>query len=1043
MLKSLLFILGFPYGQDTIPLIFSEKILEAHSQKIEDKLYDDAIEGLLSIQESDSNYYRAQKELIVTYTAIGDYEKAYQVGAGNLDKWNDIRVQFYIELGNSFLAAGEVEKGADIYEQGLRLFPYNPTLIYNRGLAHYRMKEYEEAVTYFQRALSINPYHSNSHLMLGTTMLLSGYRTKAILSYFTYLAINPGNNKVLVTLENLVNTADRSEGIITPVGTNQDFSYYDDLIRSKAALNDAFVQQVDFRASIIKQGELLFDKWRYNPDSDDFWMKFYMPMFTGMRKENLQVAFLYFILYSVGNDDVNAWLEKHTTEKSRWIDLANKSLKLNRESNVATLQGTTDTYTHWFYDNNALSAIGNLLDNDTRIGPWVFFHDNSEKSAEGRYNQQGRKVGTWTYYYANGITSQVEYYEEDGSIHKPMEYYFEDGTLSNLLRYRQDTVDGYLDYYYACGTLKEQFPYTKGEKTGTGHYYFETGELQSDYQLTDGKLDGTYVTYFRNGKIKNTYLYDAGTVNGTYTSYYTNGQLEETGEYADDLMVGNWVGYYDNGTKKYEGSFEDGNRVGIWAYFFADGTRQMTEEYGNNGELEGPSEFFDEDGIRNSRYIYRADTLVEYVFFDKKGTILAQEANPSGNMAFKSYYPTGELRESGQLTAGKLSGPVKRYYPSGQLHREGNMVQNEWDGEFKEYSEAGPLLIHCNYQNGQLDGYYRAYHLNGTVANEGWYIDGQAEQIWQTYFIDGTLYESTYFKNNLADGLSKEYATDGRLFQVYQYKNGMYTGVFQYDTTGAVFNQRTLKNGTGKNTYLYPGGKKRYESDLICGLSITDQVNYYPSGKKETVLSVKNGEYHGPYEYNGPDGKAILKGHYVNGLASGLWTRYFENGVKDSDRNYKGGNLQGTSTYFHENGKTETTCVYDEDERNGPCTYYDADGNLQMIKLYRKDAGHIGYLYAKPNGTYSDTIFTLGKKDFELKAYFDNGNVSCTQQYKNGYFDGKTIYYHKNGNIQEDIDFKMGDYHGWYKAYYPNGKPRIETPYYFDEREGTETEFYP
>jgi antitoxin component YwqK of YwqJK toxin-antitoxin module len=322
-------------------------------------------------------------------------------------------------------------------------------------------EDYKTALSYFKKSARINPYYMNNHVMLGYISMLQGHRSKAMMSYLMSLAISPDNNGILVFLESLSSDAIRIEGSIEKFESNELFQYYDDIIRSRAAQDPRFVQEVDFNANIIKNTELLLQKLEYRDNTDDFWMNYYVPFYFSLAKQNLAPHFLYYTLYSTNNDEVKKFINKNSDEKDAWISLANEYLSSNRSTQHATVMGQKDEYSFWYYNSNALSAIGNQIDDETRTGPWMFFYESGQLNAIGKYDDSGNKTGLWKYYHENGRLSRTEKYQENAIV-EPARYYHENGALSIIAHYDGEILDGSLEHYYACGALKEIIPLKQG-----------------------------------------------------------------------------------------------------------------------------------------------------------------------------------------------------------------------------------------------------------------------------------------------------------------------------------------------------------------------------------------------------------------------------------------------------------------------------------------------------------------------------------------------------------------------------------------------------
>ena len=53
--------------------------------------------------------------------------------------------------------------------------------------------------------------------------------------------------------------------------------------------------------------------------------------------------------------------------------------------------------------------------------------------------------------------------------------------------------------------------------------------------------------------------------------------------------------------------------------------------------------------------------------------------------------------------------------------------------------------------------------------------------------------------------------------------------------------------------------------------------------------------------------------------------------------------------------------------------------------------------------------FRKGKANGMVTRYYESGKIKCTQNYKDGYLEGKEIWFKENGRIEEIIYYKGGN----------------------------------
>lgn len=1044
MFKTLFLLLAFQTSvpSDSIPLIDSNKILEEVEQLIESEKFSDAVSRLEKVSPYDSNYLIVQEKLISTLASAGQLEQALQLGESIIGARTDLPVLMYITLGNLYLNNERVTEGMTVYQSGLQFYPFDETLLYNLGYGNYLLDDYDEAIQYLQMALSVRPFYRSAHSVLANIMALYGYRTRAALSYLTYLMIDSDQNWALVRLNDLMNDAYRFEGSVESNMDNSIFAPYDNLLRSKAALDDRFQSAVDFEAPVVQQSELLISQLKYTPGTDDFWMNFYVPVFEKLRSEGLVEPFLYFTLYSTGNEKVNEYLEKNTKEKEAWVNVASETLRQTRRENKRSILGQEGVYTHWFFDSGALNAIG-AESGPNNVGPYHFYHSNGRLSAIGEYNDQGNKIGTWKYYHENGQLRSEEKHNEAGEVEGEIVRRNDEGQVQEVGYYKDGKWDGLYKWYYPCGTLKEQYPYKAGVGTGMGEVYFPTGELQIKYGVRDSELDGDYIAYFKNGQVQRKYKNKKDEADGLYQSYYANGQLEQEGMYEMDKAQGVWTSYYNNGQLSDSGAFVDDHREGLWKYYNKNGLLKRTENYNQEGLRDGKMLWFDLDGKLYSERMYRGDTLIGYKYYDKKGNVLSEASNEQGTMPYEDYYPTGEQNIVTSLLYGDFHGSYKEYFVNGALYQEGVMDKGSWIGEYRKYDDRGKLSIETSYEEGVNSGYYRSYHSNGSLEREGWMIDGNQEQTWREYFPNGQIQVESFYDRGKLHGMVRYFDSKGRRYSVEQFDRDLFKSVTTYDSLGVVTNSLNARNGEPYEI-LSAAGEVRLSTTKLCGESVEGIVSYYPGGK-EDFRYIMEKSYYKSYRGIAPDGLTQVKGDYIVDQVHGVWEYFDNDGQLQSTDPYLLGSNEGVETAYYEDGTVESTCEYYQGSRHGKCEYYDPSGDLQIIKHYKYDFGVTGYQYLLKDGTLSDVIAIDPQKTVEVKAYYETGELSVSQVYNKHNLDGKSEFFFKNGKpalssifgngkrlhrteyfengqVKRESRYENGQLHGEEKIYHRNGE---------------------
>lgn len=84
----------------------------------------------------------------------------------------------------------------------------------------------------------------------------------------------------------------------------------------------------------------------------------------------------------------------------------------------------------------------------------------------------------------------------------------------------------------------------------------------------------------------------------------------------------------------------------------------------------------------------------------------------------------------------------------------------------------------------------------------------------------------------------------------------------------------------------------------------------------------------GFHEIKYPNGQLKSAGTISNGKKEGLWTYYYENGVKWSECNFQAGVSHGKVVSYHPNGQVNYLGYFTGGTKSGIWQFYDSEGKL-------------------------------------------------------------------------------------------------------------------
>lgn len=84
-----------------------------------------------------------------------------------------------------------------------------------------------------------------------------------------------------------------------------------------------------------------------------------------------------------------------------------------------------------------------------------------------------------------------------------------------------------------------------------------------------------------------------------------------------------------------------------------------------------------------------------------------------------------------------------------------------------------------------------------------------------------------------------------------------------------------------------------------------------------------------------PNGQLKMKGEVLQGKRHGIWTTWYENGMKWSENEYNLGALDGKTVSYYKNGQVHYIGYYRGDKKNGKWTFFDEQGTMTKEEEFK------------------------------------------------------------------------------------------------------------
>ena len=161
-----------------------------------------------------------------------------------------------------------------------------------------------------------------------------------------------------------------------------------------------------------------------------------------------------------------------------------------------------------------------------------------------------------------------------------------------------------------------------------------------------------------------------------------------------------------------ERGYHDNGRIGLERSF-------------RNGELNGWSRTYGENGDLKSEVLFERGKMTEFVFHNKDGVKRVPYRNNMAEGVVREYYPSGALKIETPFKKDKADGLGKHYYENGGIKVEIFFKNGEADGRSSAYYENGRLAVERTYKNGKISGEEKWYDQKGDLIFSVIYSDDE------------------------------------------------------------------------------------------------------------------------------------------------------------------------------------------------------------------------------------------------------------------------------------------------------------------------------
>jgi len=304
--------------------------------------YDGAIDKYDKALELDNDNLLALIEKSFSLLALQKYEESIACCKKAIEKHPGEKslATAYVSYGNALDGLKRTDQSLEVYNEGIKQFPDNYQLHFNKGITLSSIRKYDEAILCFQKAVMIKPTHSSSHNAIARLLKIQTKRIPSLLAYCRFLAVEPQSKRAKENLTSLLDIMNgnveetgkksitiniSSDMLDTTAGTKpkeNSFNSTDLILSMEAALDydkknkkksevEKFIRKFETVCASLKET---------HKDNFGFYWEYYVPYFTELKDKNFIEAFSYIAFASSDDPDVAKWLKGHQAEIDKFYE---------------------------------------------------------------------------------------------------------------------------------------------------------------------------------------------------------------------------------------------------------------------------------------------------------------------------------------------------------------------------------------------------------------------------------------------------------------------------------------------------------------------------------------------------------------------------------------------------------------------------------------------------------------------------------------------------------------------------------------------------
>lgn len=168
----------------------ASSLLERAIKLMEKAKYDDSIELLREAKKMDTNFYEIDYEIALAFYNKFRSDSSIVI-LESLIKKDRVQDLYYQLLGNSYDMKNKRKKAIEVYKQGLEKFPNSGRLYLELGVVHLLNNHSDEALTYFERGIEVEPEYPSNYFHAARLLLDSKEKVWGMIFGEIFIILEP------------------------------------------------------------------------------------------------------------------------------------------------------------------------------------------------------------------------------------------------------------------------------------------------------------------------------------------------------------------------------------------------------------------------------------------------------------------------------------------------------------------------------------------------------------------------------------------------------------------------------------------------------------------------------------------------------------------------------------------------------------------------------------------------------------------------------------------------------------------------------------